>query len=321
MAGGSGLGCRRGSGVVQAGGVAVLLGLGGCTTISALNPVDWWHNLEGGPIADARPPPPNADAPYPSLGSVPNRPVTNDAAARGQIANALIADRANAQYDASQAPLTVPGTAPPPAAPRPVAPAAGGEDASNATLAAASAPPAPPVAPPPAPPRLASAPRPAVQAAPLAAPAPAQAAASAPAAPLADMPPAPPSPPALPGVKQVTAPTPPAPTPPPVPKPAPVPVAGAPAPIAFGAGSAVLPSAAYAPLKSLAQQRGGGTIAVVGFGGASDTSAASQAAAMPLALARARAIATYLETAGVPASAVRIDAEAVGQGGVARLIH
>ncbi len=312
-------GCRRRVGPLQAvalAGVALLLMLGGCSTMSALNPVDWWHSLEGGPIAEARPPPPNADAPYPSLASVPDRPQVNDAAARGQIANALIADRANAQYDASIAPLAPPGSPPAPSAPPP--PPAAGQDASNATLAAASA------APPPPPARPQPAPRAAVQATPLPAPAvaapatgPAQTAAGA----LPDMPQSPPAPPSLPGAPQIVAPTPPTPTPPPVVRPPTPPVAGAPAPVAFPPGSALLPTTAYPALKAMAQQRGGGSIAVVGFGAAADSAPATQAAAMPLALDRARAIAAYLETAGVPAAAIRIDAEAMGQGGAARLIH
>src|SRR5262249_55134774 len=54
-----------------------LLALAGC---SSMDPVNWWHSLEGGRIAEERPPPPNADAPYPNLSEVPSRPTPTDAA-------------------------------------------------------------------------------------------------------------------------------------------------------------------------------------------------------------------------------------------------
>jgi outer membrane protein OmpA-like peptidoglycan-associated protein len=283
-----------------------VLGLSACSTAPAPNPIDWWHSLEGGPIAAARPPPPNADAPYPSLSGVPDRPPGNDEAARGQIANALVADRANAQYAAAIAPLTPAAPTPPPPPPPAV-----GDNTSTGSFAAATAPPLPP---PPAPPRATPAPRATVEATPLPPPT------ATPAA-LPEMPQQPPPPAVLPGVAQATMPTPPPPTPPPAVKPLPPPAAGAPIPVSFVPGLAVLPTTAYAPLTALAQQRGGGSVAVVGFGAAADPSPAAQQAALPLALARARAIAAYLETAGVPASVIRIDAEADGQGGIARLIR
>ena len=34
-----------------------------------MNPVSWWHDLQGGKIAEERPPPPGADQPYPNLAS------------------------------------------------------------------------------------------------------------------------------------------------------------------------------------------------------------------------------------------------------------
>jgi outer membrane protein OmpA-like peptidoglycan-associated protein len=319
------MGCRLGVRWVQAAGIALLPFLAGCGAPS-YNPVDWWHNLEGGPIADARPPPPNADAPYPGLGNIPPKPVITPPAQRAQIANGLIADRANAQYDASLAPLP-PAAGAPGTGPVPPPPAPGGENASNATLAAASAPARPPTRPAssgPATPK--PAPVTAVQSSPLAAPSPptvsppAAGAAGAAAAALPSMPERPPLPPSLPGVTAVTVPSPAVPTPPPVVRPH-LPVAGAPVAIAFPAGSAVLPSSALPALKQMAQQRGAGSVAVVGFGAAASSAPADQQAAMPLAFSRARAIAGYLQSSGVPASAIRIDAEAVGEGGVVRLIH
>ena len=163
--------------------------LAGCSSgKSSLNPVDWWHNLEGGKIAEERPAPPGADAPYPNLATVPSRPAPPDKDAMKQLTAALVADRTNAQHTAEAAPLPDPSSpaaspglfgantlSPPPPAPPP-APAG----QASASLPAASAPPgqrsaaggtaaAPPdraeIAPPPA-----RAPRGAVEAAPLAAP-------------------------------------------------------------------------------------------------------------------------------------------------------
>ena len=41
--------------------------LAGCSTLSSMNPVNWWHRQEGGKIAEQRPPPPGADQPYPNI--------------------------------------------------------------------------------------------------------------------------------------------------------------------------------------------------------------------------------------------------------------
>jgi outer membrane protein OmpA-like peptidoglycan-associated protein len=116
------------------------LALSGCSNPS-IDPVDWWHNLEGGPLAETRPPPPNADAPYPNLGQVPPKPAPPDPATRNAISAGLVADRANAQYTASLSPLQV--TPPNALAAPPPLPnnAANADQTSNATLAAANAPP------------------------------------------------------------------------------------------------------------------------------------------------------------------------------------
>jgi hypothetical protein len=101
--------------------------LAGCQTMSAMNPVNWWHKEQGGKIAEERPAPPGADDPYPSLSSVPAKPEPPDPAALKKLTDALVADRGNAQYAAQSAPLADPsspaaspglfgvGTAPPPA--------------------------------------------------------------------------------------------------------------------------------------------------------------------------------------------------------------
>ncbi|MDQ2764542.1 MAG: hypothetical protein M3Y22_14010, partial [Pseudomonadota bacterium] len=86
-----GAGCRFSTGV------AILALLSGCSSLpSSINPVEWWHGLQGGAIAEQRPPPPGADQPYPNLATVPAKPASPDMKLHQQIADALVADRANA---------------------------------------------------------------------------------------------------------------------------------------------------------------------------------------------------------------------------------
>lgn len=293
--------------------VALALLLGGCSAQPSINPIDWWHSLEGGAIAQTRPPPPNADAPYPTLASMPPKPKPPNAAALQTVAGALASDRASARYAATAAPIP---TLPPPAArptPAPApAPAQADDEQPSASLQAANAPP-PPKATPPA----ATAPGPASTPAP--SPATASAALAAPVT-MPDIPSAPPPPPSIPGVS-VPAHT--APTLPPVappPKPVPPGPPGPPVAVPFPVGSAVLRPAAQAPLKSLAAQRGARSIAITGLGEATHDDPAAQAAALPLALDRARAVAAALGALGVPATALHILALPSGGGAVARLV-
>ena len=369
--------------------LVALLALGGCSSQSwsSINPINWWHGLEGGAIAQQRPPPPGADQPDPSLASVPPKPEEPDRAALQNIADALIADRANAQRMAAAAPLGDPsspsaspdlfgvGSTPPPGP----APPPGTAPAASATLPAANAPPAPPPAQanaPVTPP--AKAPVGAVASNPLPEPSP-------PPAPLSvgsTLPPLPAAPPAPANVAGIpAAPTPaPAPAAPPVipapasvpspaqsqaatAAPAPVPssvpapsasTAGAPArpaapapttsaaptpttmasltpssepvsagnivAVIFASGVASMPPSADALLRGLAGKRGNALIAVTGYGDAADANPDTQAAALKLGLARAQAIASALVADGVPATAVQIDAQAMGRGGTARLV-
>lgn len=384
---------------------ALALLLGGCASFpSSMNPVSWWHDLEGGEIAKERPPPPGATEPYPNLASVPPKPEAPDRATLENITNALVADRTNAQHLAEAAPLADPsspsaspalfgkGTLPPP----PPAPPPGAQTAS-ANLSAAEAPPPAPTPPAPTPPAPTSptpaakssgtteeiAPPPAkapvgeVQTAPLAPPGAAVQPTAQSAAPLAPpgaaaqptaqsaapppLPTTPPPPPSLPGAT-VAAPTPPAASPaavappraaPPLAPPAPAPqpartvppppaaapsaapttVASASPPppkvaapasaisLTFIAGSADLPALAADQLKQLAGRRGNGIIAVTGYGDAASNDPDAQAAALTLGLSRAKAMAAALTADGVPASAVQMDAEAIGRGGTARLVQ
>jgi outer membrane protein OmpA-like peptidoglycan-associated protein len=91
--------------------------------------------------------------------------------------------------------------------------------------------------------------------------------------------------------------------------------------VTFVTGSAELQSFAVDALKQLAARRGNGIIAVTGYGDATADDPATQSAALTLGLTRAKAMAAALTSAGVPASAVRVDAAAIGRGGAARLIH
>lgn len=289
----------------------VLLALAGCAATGG-GPVDWWHQLQGGRIAEERPPPPRADAPYPNLASVPARPAVDDAAQRGRIAAGLVADRANAQYGTAPPLPAVPPMAPRPAAPPPAAGEMGAQLAAASRQAPPPQPPLPSASPSTSPPRTAPVGR--VAAAPLAPP-PAQEAEAAP----PDIPAAPPPPPALDGVRQATAPSPPPVAPPPAaPVAQPLPP-GAPVAVAFADGSASLPEGARVQLRTLAERRGGRTIQVAGFGSAAEGDTAGQSRALPLAWERAGAIAGALQAAGVPANALSISARATGQGGLARI--
>lgn len=331
--------------------VAVAVPVAGCSSVpSAINPVSWWHSLQGGAIAEQRPPPPGATDAYPNLASVPPAPAQPDRAAMHEITNSLIADRTNAQHEAAAAPIADPsspsaspglfgtGTTPPPgppgpkpkpgtpaspatAGPAPAGPAAPGQapagppapgEAPAEPVASASMPAAAPPPPPAAPP--AKAPVAAVNSAPLPALAP-PGETPADTGPLPTIASAPPSAANVPGFAVPTAPA------------QPKPVTAAPkvtdtsVSIQFADGSALLPPSANAPLAQLAAKRGAATIAVVGYGEASAATPDAQSTALTLGLARAQAMATALTAAGVPVGSVQIDAQAIGHGGSARLVQ
>ncbi len=279
-------------------GLSGVVALAGCASLPGVDPLGWWHQQEGGRIAEPRPAAPGAEAAWPNLSSVPTRPQADDAATRGRIAAGLVADRANAQYATGSA-LPPPGRVPV------AAPAAA--SGMNASLEAADRPAVP--APPPRP-----APVTKVAATPLAAPV---------AAPVTDtpmpaIPDGPPAPPGLPGVRQTTIAAP-APVAPPAVQAAPVLPPGAPVTVAFADGAAELPAAARTALIALAGVRAGRTIVVAGFGEAPEGDPAAQSRALPLAWERAGVIARALQAAGVPEAALNVTASAVGRGGAARL--
>lgn len=373
----------------------MLLALVGCSQPdwSKMNPETWWHNMEGGAIAQSRPPAPGANQPYPNLASVPARPPDPDRPALQDITDGLVADRTNAQHVAATAPLADPsspgsapglfgvGSAPPPGSASPASPAQPGVTpgagipaaGASATLPAASAPPAPATPPakapvkevqsdalPPLTPPPAHAAEPNMPQVPTNPPAPAS---------VAGIPPAPspalPQPPALgpsasaspskgppisatpsavqgsaqpraPAVQVAAATPPPSRAATPIHRPEPAatsastgaatlngaePVSsGNTVAVAFATGSSELPPSASGPLRALAGRRGNGLMTVTGYGDATDASPDAQAAALKLALARAQAMAHALIAAGAPASAVQVDAQAIGRGGTARLL-
>ena len=87
--------------------VLLALLLPGCQTEPGQNVAKFW-NRAWGPENEGRPAPPNADAPFPNLGTVPPRPEIPDMAAREALANRLVQQR-----EASREPLgALPGAAP-----------------------------------------------------------------------------------------------------------------------------------------------------------------------------------------------------------------
>jgi outer membrane protein OmpA-like peptidoglycan-associated protein len=107
-----------GNGKVRAGGLnmkpwrsavatVALLALGGCSTLDAVNPINWFRDTKNDPGADA-PNSANLEAgsqqPYPNLASVPSTPTRGlTQAERDALQKGLVADRENAHYaDAQQ---------------------------------------------------------------------------------------------------------------------------------------------------------------------------------------------------------------------------
>ncbi len=319
---------RRG----QAALLCVLL-LGGCGTVQRLNdskltletPIDWWHDLQGGRIARDRPPPPGATDSYPNLSSVPARPTPTDATTRRALTEQLAAERDRTQRAATRDPIVAAGapaavaaakaaaapkaapaatatgpapagTAPIGATPAGVAPVGAAsvtaldDEPSKAVLDAATAPPTP-------------AARRNARTDPAASPGAAPPASG----PLPDLPTGAPPIPQLPGLPATTfSPA----APPPLPQ----------AVIAFARGSAELPDSADPALRALAARLAGGGMVVQAGGDADGAGPDRQAAALPLGLARARAIQRALVAAGVPPAAIRIEAAGLGRTGSARLL-
>lgn len=296
-------------------------------------PIGWWHDLEGGKIAELRPPPPGVFDPYPNLGQVPAPPVMTDAATRHALAVRLAAERDRTRREATQDPLVLPaasvapnivrgagGSAKPAASSAPAATAPPPDPgASMAVMDAATAPaldaapattPALPTisAVPPVPIAPAATAQPGAPSPQARAPAETPLQSAAELGPLPDVPIAEPALPRLGGLPaSVNAPA--------------VPRVPPPVTIAFRPGSATLPAAADAALRELAGRRAGAEIAVYAGGDAPGSGFEAQAHALPLALRRAQAMQAALVAAGVPAAALHIDAAATGRSGAARLLQ
>lgn len=329
----------------RAGGCAVLLAvllLAGCGHRDAVDaPVGWWHQLQGGAIAEQRPPPPGVNDPYPRIGTTPahapavasldlRRSVTTDLLRQRNLANRLDANDpiaaapaapvrrpaapappaatggSSAMLDAAQAPPnpTAPGpTAPGPTAPGPAVP---GQAASG------------PIGPGPASGKLLPADAepelalPAVQV---------QAAdASGGQVTISAIPGAPPPSPRLPGLAI----------------PASLPTLGLPASsrrpdyavapvsgtaIAFASGTDTMLGGQAGALHAIAAHRGGGAVFVHGYGDSAAPDPATQSQALSVAALRARAVAEALQAEGVPAGSIRLRAEAFGRGASVSLVQ
>ena len=368
----------------RGGAALLLLLLAGCSaTPKAINPVSWWHGLEGGEIAQDRPPPPKANAPYPHIAAAPARPAGMPDWEWHDLQATLAAQGAAANKYAAQNPIPtlppVPGQTPAPAAAQPApapapakpaaaaaaAPSSADQDAIRRLAAAqgpagsaASAPPPATVA---AATAAASTPGPASGSAVTLDTSSAAAGSRGPAevpvnaagqaetnykvfdpsnglsvpgalAPVAQPdeaqpPPVPtsvPAPARVPGFAIPALPstyTPPKAVPQPAPYVAPAPLPHVPpVPVVFAPGSAILSPPMQRALRDFAQARQGNRIAIIGFGSAAADAVDAQAAAMPLALERARAITVQLMADGVPMERLVTTAQAQGHGGLARLV-
>jgi outer membrane protein OmpA-like peptidoglycan-associated protein len=91
--------------------------------------------------------------------------------------------------------------------------------------------------------------------------------------------------------------------------------------IVFVEGSTALAQPAADEVKAFAAKRGNGVIVVTGYGDAASSDPAAQSSALTTALARATAVADSLKADGVPANAVRVNAEASGRGASLRLLQ
>ena len=342
----------------QAAGMAIVVasvaGLGGCQGSGAIGGGEGlFHDLEGGVVAEQRPPPPGVNDPYPNLGTTPRRPPAPDILAQQKLADQLAAQRDQAEQSAAANPLT-PRPAPPPI-PKP--PATPDPNANRVVVDAAASPPPPkttgkaaattqPATTAPgvsgAVPNLASIP--AVPATVVSGPLP-DLAVSPPPAPaglgiLPGLPAAAPTPAVVAAAPQ---PTPSAPAPvksaaAPVPQswldalltppPKPVgdtivkiaaPTAGTSVTVDFTPGSADLPPSATLNLRRFALAHRGASVTITGHGGDVLPGVDPQSRALDLALRRAQAIATSLGSAGVIASNLHVRAEAAGLGGSVNL--
>ncbi len=299
--------------------------LGACGANSpAETPAAWFHDLEGGQIAAARPPPPGVGLPYPKIGTVPPKPKLPDQAYRTALRDQLMTQRDRTERLANDTPI--PAVPPPP---KPVKPnQAAAQPAAAASLATADAPPDPPAS-------ARSAATPATTPGTAATATPSGAASPPPGTPLAaiqpgtpvvlagaatdmtGLPPIPDAPPPVATFEGVSPEPPPTP-PPPLPQGQPVRLGAT--SIVFQTGDAQLLASQNEALKGIAGRRGNQTIEITGAGDAASDTPEGQAAAIELALRRAHAVAKGLEAMHVPPASIRLAAYAFGRGATVRLI-
>lgn len=266
--------------------------------------IDLYHGLEGGHIAQQRPPPPGVDDPYPKIGTTPARPLATDIAAQQRIADSLAAQRDAATTSAAENPVTA--LPAPPALPKP-APA---DPNGNKVVVDAAASPATPKT------DAISAPAPA----PTAPAEPTAAIGSVPAIPVAipdvPLPALADAPPPVPTGLEIAMPMPPA--------DAPIIAKLAVAPpngisVAFTPGSSTLPPSATLIIRRFVLAHRGARIAITGHGDAAGRDAEAQSRSLDLGLKRAGAIAASLGNAGITAGNVRIAADAKPGASIATL--
>jgi outer membrane protein OmpA-like peptidoglycan-associated protein len=284
--------------VLLAAGAPSLLALFGCGTSHPVEtPVEWWHHLQGGAIAQSRPPPPGADLPYPRVFSIPKKPTIPSSAFRQTVQTELTQDRDNTERLVARTPIdlsVVPAPPPPKPAAAPASSVPPPEDTANATLPAAD--PLPPPAPSPA-----GGPAPGPQVIMIGTP-PDESG-------LPTIPDSPPPPPTFESVAAQPAPTP----PPPLPTSAPL------APdttrVLFATGDATLAPSQKDSLGDVADHRGKtGSIAIEGHGEATSDTPGAQQQAVELGLKRAQAIATALiHDHKIPPDKILLSATAFGR--------
>lgn len=290
-------------------GLALVL-MAGCAHRDVIDtPVTWWHDLEGGAIAQQRPPPPGVDDPYPKIGTTPAAaPQVASLDLRKSVTDNLVEQRNLSTRLNAHDPLPPPVTAIAAAAKTPVSKAG----ASSATLDAADAP---------------ASPAPAHAEAPTAANVTQEAELSMPdvtppganvdtgGVVMPQIPSAPPPPPGLPGIgtsPEVSYVAP--------PRPHYAFAARSGEALEFVAGSDVLSPGQSGTLQSVVARRGAGSIFVHGYGDAASDTPRDQAQALTLAALRARSVADVLEKQGVPSGSIRIRADAFGRGATAGLV-
>jgi hypothetical protein len=122
--------------------VLLALVLAGCETEPAQNVAKFWERAWG-PETEGRPAPPNANAPFPNLGTVPPRPETPDMAAREALAAGLVQQREASRQPLGALPGGAPRGAPPPPALTPALAGMAIPAPAIAVPAAAAAPSAP----------------------------------------------------------------------------------------------------------------------------------------------------------------------------------